>query len=88
MRVLDFGIEGALHYLVMEHVEGRPLDVVITQEGPMASDRAARLIAQVCGALSKAHGEGTIHRDLKPQNILLLQSTDDDGFPVEEGQGL
>ena len=84
VRVLDFGNEGALHYLVMEYVEGRPLDAVIAEEGPMASDRAARLISQVCGALSKAHGEGTIHRDLKPQNILLLQSTDDEGFPLEE----
>ncbi len=83
VRVMDFGIEGPIHYLVMEFVEGRPLDAVVAAEGPMDSGRIAVLMTQVCSALAKAHSEGTIHRDLKPQNILLVSSTDDEGQATE-----
>ncbi|MDP6944085.1 MAG: protein kinase, partial [Myxococcota bacterium] len=84
VRVLDFGIEGPLHYLIMEFVEGRSLDGVVAAEGPMDSARIARLMCQVCSALAKAHDEGTVHRDLKPQNILLVPHIDDDGMASEQ----
>lgn len=52
-------------YLVMEFVEGRPLS------GPLPAEEALKLALQIASALEEAHGRGILHRDLKPQNILV-----------------
>jgi serine/threonine-protein kinase len=54
-------------YLVMEYVDGRPL------EGPMETGEALRLATQIADALQEAHGRGILHRDLKPSNILVTE---------------
>jgi len=72
--VLDFGktSEGLL-YLAMEYVEGRSLASIIASEAPMAPRRVVDLARQLCLGLSHAHGHGLIHRDFKPDNVLVVE---------------
>ncbi|HUS30702.1 MAG TPA: serine/threonine-protein kinase [Kofleriaceae bacterium] len=70
--VLDFGHTPAgLPFLVMELVEGTNLALIL-QKGPMQGDRVIRIARQLCDALDHAHGRGVIHRDFKPDNILVV----------------
>jgi len=62
-------------YLVMELLSGRSLDRVLAQEGPLAPDRVTRIALQICHALAQAHSLSVVHRDLKPQNVLLLDES-------------
>jgi serine/threonine protein kinase len=64
-------------YLVFEYVDGRTLDLLIKQDGPIAAQRAAELMLKILDAVAHAHEAGIIHRDLKPTNILIGQ----DGQP-------
>jgi serine/threonine-protein kinase len=76
--VLDFGqTEDGVFYLVMELVQGRPLDQVLREDGVLSPGRVVRIGMQVCEALEKAHAMQIIHRDLKPANIMLLDSRRD-----------
>jgi len=72
IKVFDFGAEadGTL-YIAMEFVEGRSLDKVIEQEGPLRPERVVDILEQVGGALHEAHEQGIVHRDLKPENVIL-----------------
>ncbi len=69
--VYDTGTEDGTHFIVMEYVEGRTLKDVIRAEGPLYSERAAEICADVCSALIAAHARGLIHRDIKPGNVML-----------------
>src|SRR5262249_34870638 len=69
----DFGHEQGLPYLVMEFVEGETLGQRIEREGRLTEDEAIRVIAQVAQGLQKAHRLGLVHRDVKPDNILLTR---------------
>ena len=64
-------------YLIMELVEGGTLADHLDRHGPMSWTLAADLVIQVCGALARAHAENILHRDVKPENILLA-----DGVPL------
>ncbi len=83
-RVLDFGREpdGTL-YLVMELLEGRTLEALLVEGGPLSPDRATRLMIQVAAALAAAHARGIVHRDIKPENIMVVSARGDDGKDVE-----
>lgn len=71
VHVVDFGqTQDGLLYLAMEYVRGRPLTEEIAR-GPMPAGRVLAIISQVCDALAAAHDNGVVHRDLKPDNILL-----------------
>ncbi|HYO74280.1 MAG TPA: protein kinase [Archangium sp.] len=71
--IFGFGtLPGIGQYLVMEYLNGRPLDEVILDRAPMPPSEAIRLILEVLGALSAAHAVGVIHRDLKPGNIFAV----------------
>ncbi len=73
----DFEITGdGIAYLVMEFVDGEPLDKVIKRDGPLNVRRAARIARGLCRALAAAHGAGIVHRDLKPANIILRREAD------------
>ncbi|HWE64772.1 MAG TPA: protein kinase, partial [Chloroflexota bacterium] len=69
--VFDVGQEGQLHYIVMELVDGQTLKDAITTTRPFPVAEALRIAIEVCAALSAAHARGMVHRDIKPQNILL-----------------
>src|SRR5262245_61433040 len=70
VRVLDVGQEDGAPYLVMELVEGVALAARL-QAGPVSALLAARIGADVAGALAQAHARGIVHRDVKPQNLML-----------------
>jgi serine/threonine protein kinase len=72
VRVFDLGTANGVPFLVMEHLEGRPLDVVAAHEEVDAL-RAVRILADVARGLSHAHRSGIVHRDLKPSNVFLLE---------------
>lgn len=69
--VYDVGEEDGSHFIVMEYVRGRTLKDAIEAGGPLPPGRAADIVCSVLDALSYAHDHGLIHRDVKPQNILL-----------------
>lgn len=75
LSVTDFGeAEGGVVFLVMELINGRTLKEVIREEGPLPLPRVVEIIRQVGSALDSAHAEGVIHRDLKSDNIMLLNT--------------
>src|SRR5579872_1990586 len=73
VRGLDFGVENERPYLVMEFVEGQSLGQRIRQHGPLPEADAVRFIVQIADALHLAHQTKLIHRDVKPDNILLTK---------------
>lgn len=73
--VVDFGrTEQGLLYLAMEFVEGRSLAKIIDDDGPLAADRAIALARQMCLGLAYAHEQGLVHRDFKPDNVLVVET--------------
>ena len=84
MRVLDFGQEpDGLVYIVMEYLSGRTLQSLLDEERRLPTERAVEVMVQVCAALSVAHDHGIIHRDIKPDNIMLVPSRNDEGTTFE-----
>ncbi len=74
VRSLDFGQVGALVYLVMEYVDGKSLFDLVEQAGALPEEKAVSVMTQVAQALHYAHAHDIIHRDVKPENILLKQN--------------
>ncbi|MBX5443950.1 protein kinase [Sphaerobacter sp.] len=72
-NVYDVGQDGHTRYIVMEYVDGPNLKELIRRQGPFSVDGAAFIIRQVAEALDYAHAHGLVHRDIKPQNILVDQ---------------
>ncbi len=71
VRSYDVGTEGDLHYIVLEYVDGSTLKECIRAQGRFLPRSAINLATQVLDALSHAHEQGIIHRDVKPQNIII-----------------
>lgn len=71
VNVYDWGQDEGIHYMVMEYVRGSDLKTAITQRGAINQRKVAEIGAQVCKALSVAHNQDIIHRDIKPQNIMV-----------------
>ncbi|WP_426997614.1 protein kinase domain-containing protein [Pseudarthrobacter sp. N5] len=70
-NVFDYGEEAGSAYLVMELVPGQPLSGIIEHEQVLSPDRTLSMIAQTARALSVAHTQGLVHRDIKPGNLLI-----------------
>ena len=73
VRVVDYGWEddGTL-FLVMEFIAGRPLTRLIREQAPLPLSRALRIVRQVLRSLGEAHAHDIVHRDIKPDNIMLI----------------
>jgi predicted Ser/Thr protein kinase len=71
VSVYDTGSHGDLHYIVMEYVEGETLGALMAREAPLQPERAVRIAADVAEALGTAHGQGLVHRDVKPGNVMI-----------------
>lgn len=81
VRIFDYGIVGdGLAYYVMEYVPGTSLKQLVEQEGPLPPARAIRMARQIASALHEAHELGLVHRDVKPDNVLLQGSDYDPDF--------
>ncbi|MBA2528281.1 MAG: serine/threonine protein kinase [Pyrinomonadaceae bacterium] len=79
VSVTDFGeSEEGVVFLVMEYLNGKTLKEIIREEGPMPLPRVVEILRQVGGALGAAHEQGVVHRDLKSENIMLLNSAGPD----------
>ncbi len=74
VKVFDVSYGDRLQYIVMEYVEGITLKEYIQQQGVVSHREAVFFIMQVLRALQHAHDKGIVHRDIKPQNILLLEN--------------
>ena len=73
VRVYDVDNAGDIHYLVMEYVEGRDLQQIVKQDGPLEPAIAVEYLRQAAEGLSHAHQSGLIHRDIKPANLMVDQ---------------
>ncbi len=73
--VLDQGTDGPLVYLVMEYVPGRTLRDVIDDKGPLTPRLALALLDPVIEGLAAAHEAGLVHRDVKPENVLIAEDS-------------
>lgn len=71
VNLLDVGIEGDMRYIVMEYVDGSTLKTMIREEGRIHPDVALRMTIRILAAVDHAHRNGIVHRDIKPQNILV-----------------
>ena len=74
IQLYDFGVanDGTFYY-VMELLDGFDLQTLVERFGPIPTGRAARLLVQVCHSLAEAHGEGLVHRDIKPPNVFVCR---------------
>src|SRR5215213_168602 len=69
--VYDVGLDGDIHYIVMEHVDGSDLKALLTRSGPLPVEQAIPIAEAVALGLSAAHRMSLVHRDVKPQNIIV-----------------
>ena len=68
---IDVGESNGIHYFVMEYVQGKDLEDIIKQQGPMEEKKLTELILQVARALEHACKNNMVHRDVKPRNIMI-----------------
>ncbi len=84
VNVFDVGEEDGLHYIVMELIEGQTLKKYIEERGCLTWKETLAIALQIASALDTAHRHNIIHRDIKPQNILMT----DDGIPKVSDFGI
>lgn len=71
VRAYDVGEYGDIPYIVFEYVEGRTIEDMIKSSGKLSAQEATALCSQILDALQYAHEQGIIHRDIKPQNVIV-----------------
>jgi len=81
VQIYDFGAsDDGIYFIAMEYLAGTDLHTLVTREGPLTAARAVRLARQACLSLEEAHTAGIIHRDVKPQNMIVTRVGDDPEF--------
>ena len=84
VAVIDFNtLPNGSAFLVMEYLEGESLGKVLARTGPMSLARVADLTEQMSSALSAAHAQGIVHRDIHPQNVFVLPPSGRDGEQIK-----
>ncbi|MFQ5577679.1 MAG: serine/threonine protein kinase, partial [Anaerolineae bacterium] len=73
VNIIDYGSSRDTHFLVMEYVEGQDLREILDRRGPFPWKEAFGLIDQICQALENANEYNVVHRDIKPQNIMITE---------------
>lgn len=71
VSIYDVGCENGMHYIVMEYIEGETLKEYIDRVGVLPWREAANYSIQICEGIEEAHNNSVIHRDIKPQNIIM-----------------
>jgi len=71
IRIHDLGQADGLQFITMDFVEGQDLRQLLRDKGKLPPEQTVRIMLQICRALEAAHSERVIHRDLKPQNVML-----------------
>jgi eukaryotic-like serine/threonine-protein kinase len=71
VTVIDRGEQDGRQFIVFEYIDGENLKALVEREGPLPEQDAVRLALQIARALGFAHDNGLVHRDVKPQNVLL-----------------
>lgn len=71
VSIYDVGEDGDMHYIVMEYIKGKTLKQYIQEFSPLSAARSVHIMKQLTSAIAHAHENGIIHRDIKPQNILM-----------------
>ena len=71
VRIYDLGVVDGLRFISMEYIEGLELSEILQDRKKLPPKEAAEIMVQVCHGLTAAHAEGVVHRDLKPQNIMI-----------------
>ena len=74
VNLIDAGVSGGVSFIALEFVDGRTLKEIINESGRIEQGQAVRMALQILAALSHAHQRGVIHRDVKPQNIMVSRS--------------
>lgn len=74
VRAYDAEQAGSLHFLVMEHVDGISLAQLIQRKGPLPAEQALGVVRKVAQGLQHAYQHGMVHRDIKPQNIMVTRT--------------
>ena len=71
IRIFDLGEADGVKFITMDYIDGRDLKSLLREKGKLPPAEAVGIIEQICRALEVAHMEGVIHRDLKPQNVMI-----------------
>ena len=74
VNLIDSGRTGGISYIAMEYVDGQTLKEIITESGHIGQEEAVRCTLQILAALAHAHQRGVVHRDVKPQNVMVSSS--------------
>ena len=71
IRIFELGMADGRKFITMDYIDGRDLKSILVERGKLPPDEAVRIMRQICRGLEAAHAEGVVHRDLKPQNIMV-----------------
>jgi serine/threonine protein kinase/tetratricopeptide (TPR) repeat protein/TolB-like protein len=71
VRIFDLGSADGRKFITMDYIDGRDLKSILMERGKLPPAEVTPILQQICLGLEAAHGEGVVHRDLKPQNIML-----------------
>jgi serine/threonine-protein kinase len=73
VTIFEFAEESNVPYIVMEFLKGTPLGARMNSQPPLTIDDKLNVVAQLCDGLSYAHEQGVVHRDVKPDNVFILE---------------